>query len=288
MPSPEEVAQGLPLHGEAASAEWTFISSHADEQSATLITEVELPAYHLRCRRELSLRAGSSIASIRETVTNLADAPQDIHWVQHAAFGPPMFTHQSQLFLPAARAITWPLGYEGISYLRSDTEFQWPNAPKSSGGTVDVSHPFERNGTGFVVSVLTDPARSDAYAAVLNRQLGLVSGYHFERKHFPWIALWEENHARDYAPWNGTTQVRGVEFGNTPMPLGLAHARHTQKLFDTPILTTIAAGEQLQTTYKLFVSKASAECHMISDVIASDRDLLIRFDGGADLRIPGA
>jgi hypothetical protein len=250
--------------------------------------EVELPAYRLRARREVSLHAGSSIVAISENVINLADTSLDFHWVQHAAFGPPLFTHDSQLFLPAARAITWPLGYEGISYMRSDAEFQWPNGPTAIGGSVDLSHPFEREATGFVVSVLTDPARTHAYAAVLSRYLGVVAGYHFDRATFPWVALWEENRARAYAPWNGITQVRGVEFGNTPMPLGLEHARETQQLFGTPTLTTIAPRGQMHTTYKLFLSRVPEDCHTIFDVVQADADLILRCDRGAELRISGA
>src|SRR5690242_12884945 len=236
MPSAAEVEQGLPLHGEAANSEWRIVAATSDEDRDSLILDVELPVYQLRCRREITLAKGASFASITETLTSFAPAPTDFQWVQHAAFGPPMLNHESaQLFLPAERAITWPLGYEDIDYLPNNVEFPWPQAPGPAGEIVDRSRPFAHAHTGFVVSVLADSQRQDAYAAVLNRDLGLVAGYHFDRSRFPWIALWEENRARQYAPWNGVTQVRGVEFGNTPMPLGLDQARRTNCLFETPV-----------------------------------------------------
>jgi hypothetical protein len=51
MPSPEEDAQGLPLHGEAASAEWSMVSAEEGETCAALVLEVDLPVCRLKARR---------------------------------------------------------------------------------------------------------------------------------------------------------------------------------------------------------------------------------------------
>jgi hypothetical protein len=42
----------------------------------------------------------------------------------------------------------------------------------------------------------------------------LALGYRWERATFPWLMTWEENRARQQAPWNGRTLVRGLEFGS--------------------------------------------------------------------------
>jgi hypothetical protein len=286
MPSDAEVAQGLSLHGEAASAAWKLISLTSSVDEASLTMEVELPAYKLHCRRTITLRAAASSAAITETVTNLSDAPLDFQWVQHATFGPPLFAKDNaELFIPAAQAISWPLGYEGMALVADNAEFTWPNAPTPSGTLVNLARPFQREKTGFVVSVLTDPTRNDAYAAVLNRRLGLVAGYHFDRTRFPWIALWEENRARDYAPWEGITQVRGVEFGTSPMPLGLEQAQNTGTLFNTPVLTSISPGAEISTTYEIFATEVPKHHETISDVLHAADDLVIRFGDSGDCRV---
>src|ERR1700683_3498785 len=89
MPSPEDDARGLPLHGEAASAEWTTVSAEEGEDSASLTLEVELPVSHLSCRREITLRANALTAAIEETVVNRSSAETMLQGVQHAAFGEP-------------------------------------------------------------------------------------------------------------------------------------------------------------------------------------------------------
>ena len=42
----------------------------------------------------------------------------------------------------------------------------------------------------------------------------MALGYRWERAAFPWLMTWEENRARQQAPWNGRTLVRGLEFGS--------------------------------------------------------------------------
>jgi hypothetical protein len=71
MPSSEEAQQGLPLHGEAASSEWKIVSAVADDDTAALALEVELPVYRLHFRREISLPHDAFTVCIAETVTNL-------------------------------------------------------------------------------------------------------------------------------------------------------------------------------------------------------------------------
>jgi hypothetical protein len=101
--------------------------------------------------------------------------------------------------------------------------------------------------------LLTNPEPRDAYIAVHNRHHGLVAGYYFDRSVFPWIALWEENRARQYAPWNGITRVRGIEFGTSPMPHGLDQARKLGRLFDHAVLTSLPASSEVSTCYEMFV-----------------------------------
>jgi hypothetical protein len=231
------------------------------------------------------VRANALTAAIEETVVNRSGAEIVLQWVQHTAFGEPFYTKaDSSLFVPVARARTWPLGYEGRELLPNDTEFAWPVAPTTTGGRVDLTIPFQRDGTGFVASLLVPVQRASGYIAIHNRRLGLVAGYSFDRPRFPWIALWEENCARPYAPWNGTTRVRGVEFGTSPMPLGLEQAREMRSLYDTPVLTTIPPGSQLNTMYEIFVSPVASDWKGVSDVVTSGDSLAIR-DEAREIRL---
>ncbi len=133
-----------------------------------------------------------------------------------------------------------------------------------------------RSKTGFVASLLADMTLDHAFIAVHNRRLQLLAGYVYRPQDFPWIAMWEENRARTYAPWNGMTQVRGVEFGNTPMPLGLDHARQNPRLFETPTYEQLRAGEQAAKSYFAYLCPAPPDLHCIEDVNINGTQLVIR------------
>jgi len=286
MPSSAEAEQGMALHGEAASAEWKVLPTSRHDGSATLAMEVTLPVYRLRFQREISLPADAFTACITEVVTNLSRQAVEFQWVEHAAFGEPLLTKGvATLFLSGSRGVTWPAGYEGHESLSNSAEYRWPYGLSTNGEPIDLSQPFARDGTGFVAALLTDSDRESAFVAVRNRRHELVAGYSFDRAVFPWIALWEENCARDYAPWNGRTRVRGVEFGTSPMPLGLAHARKMRSLFDTPVLASIPAGSQMEVQYDLFLHRVPPQWTQIKDVRRFDRTLVVRGSGNEEITL---
>ena len=286
MPSSEEAKQGLPLHGEAANSEWKVVSAVADDDSATLVMEVTLPVYRLHVRREISLPHEAFTACITEIVTNLSGDAIVCQWVQHAAFGEPFFANgEATLFVSGTRGVTWPAGYEGRELLASDVEYKWPYAPSLDGGSVNLSQPFVRDGTGFVAALLADSGDKNAFVAVHNRRHQLLAGYCFDSRVFPWIVLWEENRARAYAPWNKRTRVRGVEFGTSPMPLGLAHAREMRRLFDTPVLRSIPAKSCLQAQYDLFLHPVPPQWTQIKDVRQTEDTLVVRGDTDDEIKL---
>jgi hypothetical protein len=286
MPSLEEAERGMGLHGEAASSEWKVVSALADDDSATLVMEVTLPVYRLHFRREISLKREALTACIAESVTNLSGASVEFQWVQHAAFGEPFFANgEATMFVSGSRGVTWPAGYEGHEVLENGFEYQWPYAQSIDGEPINLSQPFVRDGTGFVAALLLDSDHENAFVAVHNQRHQLLAGYCFDSKTFPWIVLWEENRARAYVPWNKRTKVRGVEFGTSPMPLGLAHAREMGRLFDTPVLASIPGRSRLQAQYDLFLHPVPRQWSQIKDVRQTEHTLVVRGDRDEEIKL---
>lgn len=286
MPSESEAAQGLPLHGEASSREWEIADCVASRDFAELEARVHLPAYGLTFRRTLHVNAGSEAVRVEETVRNLRGVDAQVQWVEHVTFGEPFFrTGDATLSVPVQRAITWPRGYEERAALLDNAEFQWPHAPAADGGTVDLSAGFVQTNKGFVGALQLDESREHAFIAIHNRTENLVAGYVFDRRLFPWVALWEENLARDYAPWNGRTRARGVEFGTSPMPLGLRQALDSGPLFGTPVLTRIPAEREVSTTYYMFVAPVPATWDGVRDVQLESGQIVVRSSTHQDVRI---
>jgi hypothetical protein len=282
-PSASDAAQGIPLHGEAAAQKWEF-----ELMAEGCVGRVELPAAKLQFQRTVSLLKDSSVIFVEETVTNHGAAAREIHWVQHLSLGPPFLSPgQSSIHASLDHSMTWPLGYEGREMLRDGAAFEWPHAPSVQDGTLDLRIPFQRRGAGFLAAARVDITREIGYISVLNWDVGLALIYCFRREDFPWVAVWEENCARLAAPWNGVAQVRGMEFGTTPMPLGREAIQTMGSLFATPGSRIVPSGGTLHARYIACVAAIPQDWREISNVIPGQNVLTLVGPRSADrLQLP--
>jgi len=287
-PSAEMAVAGLGLHGEAASIRWTVIASaNVDNSRCRLVAS--LPIAGLTFERDIRLGTGQSVAYIEETVTNNRGIEHRLDWVQHVTFGEPFLQAEvSTLVTSAQDAMTSPFGYEGHPLLPSNRYFSWPHAPcelKSS--SVDLRLPFTQKGRGFLAGLRLDPRLEIEYLLVINWKLRLGVGYCFRRCDFPWMAVWEENCARQDAPWNGNTQARGMEFGTTPLPIAANGGLADERFSDTPRGCNIAAHRKKTTRYVMFLFAVPAEMHSAERVVlASDSIFICDGKGAVSLSVP--
>ena len=229
-PTTDKAIAGLGLHGEAAVTRGS-VNCSAEAQRSLCRWVVSLPIAQLRFEREIYLENEQTVAYVQETVSNKSDMEHKCDWVQHVTFGQPFLSEGVSTIITSAHSgMTSPFGYEGKSLLPNNRYFTWPYVRHgSNSGSVDLRLPFTEKGKGFLAGLMLDPERKIEYLLAVNWRLRLGVGYCFRRQDFPWMAIWEENCARQDAPWNGTTQARGMEFGTTPLPLtgngGLADNR---------------------------------------------------------------
>jgi hypothetical protein len=289
-PSAEQAAAGLSLHGEAPNTRWTLVST-AVPGEALARWKVELPSAHLGFEREIRLGVAESVAYVRETVINESGAEHAFDWVQHATFGPPLLKKgESTLSVSGGRGITSPVSYDGGSMLANNREFIWPHAPLASGkGFADLQQPFAEKGLGVIAGVQLDPRREQEYVLAVNWKRRLGAGYCFRRADFPWMTVWEENHARPDTPWNGRVQARGMEFGTTPLPLGREETVRRGPIFDTPHQCVIPAGGKKTAHYLIFLFEVPSGLDAIENVEArGDSIVLYGQNGHPSLSIPAA
>jgi hypothetical protein len=288
-PSKAETAQGLLLHGEAATSRWRLTEQKETASEARLEFAVRLPAAGLRFHRKLRLLRGESVVYIEESVANERAQDHFFHWTQHVTLGSPLLsTDTSSIALSGTRAITWPHGYEGAALLPDNQEFTWPYAPTLDGEKIDLSRPFVRDGKGFIASLLIDPKRDIGFVAALNWELGLLLGYCFRRADFPWVAIWEENAARQNSPWSGKTRARGLEFGSTPMPVGKEETFARGPLFGTPTFRRVPAKSTLRAPYFAFVGIVNSHWRSIRDVQLTAHKIIVTEQRGQQLELQAA
>lgn len=285
MPSDEEIAAGAVLHGEAGVRRWTA-SLRPREDEGRLRFSVCLPASGLVFTRELSLRKGESVVRVREAVRNLLGADQFIQWQQHAVLGPPFLDpDKCVITLPSVRGIIDPGDYEGHPALASDSEFPWPAAPAVGGGSVDLQHPCQTPGRGFVAGIQIDPRRDCGFACAVNQAERLAFGYIFRRSHFPWVTLWEENRTRTAPPWCGREQARALEFGVSPLPIGRAEMLRRGDVFGTPTLLRVPARAAVHTSWAIFLCRVPDGLRRVNDIVCQPSRLCLTTDGSAELTI---
>src|SRR2546425_3376220 len=172
-PSEAEAAAGLTVHGEGSVARYEMQSeTHAITASALL------PMAQLRFERRLRLRPGSRALSITETVENVSSLDRPIAWTQHVTLGPPFLVPGSTEFrAPATRSKVIETDFSaGKGYMRIGAEFDWPNAPRIGGGTVDMRVYTSAPVSAAYSAHLMDPHREQGWFAAYSPQRKLLFG----------------------------------------------------------------------------------------------------------------
>ena len=211
-PSAEEHAAGIGVHGEASVAPYDIEIS-----GPTLRASATFPLAQIRFERTLELRGLK--AEIAESVESLAAFDRPIGWTQHVTFGPPFLENGVTAFdMDATRSKAFDSAFGAHDYITPGAEFDWPHAPAIAGGSADLRVYNSAPASSAYTAHLMDPASEDAWFRASNAKAGVGIEYRWKRADFPWTGIWEENHSRAGAPWNGRTQTRGIEFGVSPFP----------------------------------------------------------------------
>jgi hypothetical protein len=249
-PSGEEAQAGFPVHGEASTARYAIEAS-----GVSLTLRADLPQARLRIERRIDL-VGRAIR-VREQVENLAATDRPIGWTQHVTLGPPFLQKGStQLRASARRSKVFEGRFGPADYLAPGAEFEWPLAPRAGGGTADLRLYTDAPSSSAYTAQQMDPAREHAFFVAFSPESRLAFGYVWRRADFPWMGIWEENHARPAAPWNGRTLTRGLEFGVSPFPETRRQMIDRGRTFDTPGFRWIPARQTLAVEYWAVLNRA--------------------------------
>jgi hypothetical protein len=264
-PSDLEASLGVTLHGEAGIATWLCEN---DATHGSMTVRAELPITGLQVERKFHLTPGESVVRVEEQVRNLRDTPREIQWQQHPTLGAPLVdAESSSIAASVGQGRTWPLGYDGPCLFPSDKPFEWPYVDTEAHGRRDLRRPFTAPNGGFVVALQQNPNREIGFISALNWELGLVFGYCFRSADFPWLTIWHENRARDYAPWNSRTRALGLEFGTTPLPVGKEEMERLRSNFEGPIDLTVPPHGKLKQSWLMFLVEVPKTWREVQDVI---------------------
>ncbi len=275
-PSKPETDAGIPVHGEAPCLNWKV-----DKVTGSSLTySTTLPAAQMHAVRKITLTRGSTAIWIDETVTNLSPLDRPFGWNQHVTLGPPFLREGESFYdLSVSWSKVYPREFSKEERLKRGAEFEWPNAPASKGGEIDLrEYPKGKPNSDFTAGLIPANRKWGFFTAV-NVKKGLVIGYVWPRKEWPWIANWEENHSRSGKPWLGKAVARGMEFGTTPYPDSRRDMVTMGQLHGTPVYRWISAKATQKISYGAFVAAVPAGTTGVKDVTVDGSRIKVILDG---------
>lgn len=253
-PSPTEEQAGIPVHGEAPVATYQM---NGTDTSVTM--KADLPAAQVRFARKVTL-VPNGVLHFIETVENLSATDRPIGWTQHVTLGAPFLepgmTHFS-LTATRSRVIESPFN-QGLGMQQPGADFDWPMCPRRDGTIDDLRTMTTDAVSGGFTAHLMDPSTEHASFVAWSSRYKLLIGYAWRRTDFPWLARWEENHLRTWAPWNGNGYALGMEFGVSPMVENRREMVARSSMFNAPTFLWLGAKSVATIEYCAFVRSAES------------------------------
>jgi hypothetical protein len=251
-PSASEAAAGMPVHGEAVTAVY---QASANRDSLTLSTKLEKA--EMQFERTLRLAPGG-IVHFCEVLENLSCTDRPIAWTQHVTLGAPFLELGSTCFqATATRSKVIEPGFnDDLGMQKTGAEFDWPCCPRKDGKVSDFRTLTSEKVSGGFTAHLMDQSVEQAGFAAWSPRLKILFGYRWNRKDFPWLARWEENHLRSMPPWSGRGFAIGMEFGVSPMVESRLDMVARATLFGAPTFRWLPAKSTIKVEYSAFINQS--------------------------------
>lgn len=264
-PSPEEARAGLDTHGEASVVRWRCTGRKVSAKRVTFRYGCDLRIAQMRFVRTIVLDAGSCVVRISERVTNAARRDVPFTMCQHVTFGPPFLEPGVTVFdLSATRGQTFPGPVGNPQRMKSSAGFAWPNGPGQK-GRVDLRRMGKGKNSDFA-AVLMDPKLEHVWFSAVNPTQGLMIAYVWRREDYPWMGIWEERFARTERPWNGKSFTRGMEFTNTPFPVGLRKSVDMGAFQGRPTFRWLPALGTVSFNYSMLAMPVEPDCKGVARI----------------------
>lgn len=279
-PSDAEAKCGLTCHYEAPVARWSVVRKKIGARGLEFEYGCKLPAAQMSFSRLVSMKKGSGIVTVRETVKNLARRDVPFTMCQHVTFGPPFVEPGVTIFdAPATRGHTCPDKFASPQRLKINAAYRWPDGPGAKGKVNLRLHGRERYGD--YSANLMDLKKEHAWFSIVNPRLGLMLAYVWRRADFPWLGIWEENRSRKAAPWNGKTIARGMEFANSPFPMGLRKSVDLGKFHGQRTYAWLPARGRVAFEYSILAACVGQDCRGIKDILPDGGKFKVELPGNS-------
>ncbi len=274
--SEEESAAGLSGHGEANKLHWATVSASDRNGIAALVQAVQLPRHQEVFKRTITLRDGENVIRVHAELESLLGFDRPAVWAEHATIGSPFLERGVTVVdLSPNRAMVrpQPKASRGRTHrLAGGEEFDWPLAPTTAGGTVDLRAAPRSGDTLDHTGHLMTPSGKYAWVTALHPRKNLVLGYLFKTAEYPWLQTWE------HYPAEGL-MARGLEFGTQAFDLPRRQVITENRIFGELLYRWLPAKSKIESTYLMFWARTPDGFEGVDEVELSGGALTLTDQG---------
>ncbi len=272
--SPDEMRAGLGPHGEAPVARWKCSGRKAGARRLAFSYGCDLPAMRASLVRTIVLREGSHIIRVSERLRSKAKCDTPFTMCQHVTFGPPFVEPGVTIFdMSAKRGSTFPGAFSDTQRLKESSDFTWPDGPGQK-GKVDLCTMGKGKNSDFLAMEM-DRDMKHAWFSALNPRKGLMVAYVWRRDDYPWTGIWEESFARKGKPWNGKSLTRGMEFTNSPLPVGLRKSVDMGSFKGQPAFRWLGALRSRTFDYSIIALPVDEGCRGVASITPDAKGFVV-------------
>jgi hypothetical protein len=270
QPSAEDLAHGMPFHGEATRVMWKVGTS-----TATSVTmSAHLPMANLDVARTAKLAEGSAVLTVSETVTNRNRLGKIYNMVQHPTIGPPFLDEQTIVDANARR------GFMQSSPMPNPEEpsVWWPQALKD-GAPVNMRF-LTNDPMPNVVSYVVEERLG--WTTASSPTSGLLLGYLWKTAEYPWFNAWR------HVDGANKPLARGLEFGTTGLHQPFAVLMEKGKIFGRRLAAYLEPGASETRGYIAFLVKIPSDWRGTERVTLQDGTITVFERGSRKVTVSGA
>lgn len=271
-PSKEEIAAGMPFHGEAHTEDFKVVT-RKDSAAITVTMSASLPLVQETFTRRYRMLDDEQVLHVESELESLLGFDRPISWAEHATVGSPFLEPGVTVVdISGSRSHTRP--YTSVNAgdverrLKSDQDFNWPIAPGLDGQSIDLRQTPEHPHYMDHVTTLLYPSREYSWATAINPKKRMIVGWIFRTADFPWLQYW------GFYPGTGKL-ARGMEFSTQPYDIPRRDAVSMGTMFETPTYKWLPAKSKLTTRFLLFYARVPDGFTKVDDVRFENQKLII-------------
>jgi hypothetical protein len=277
-PSDQEMAAGMPFHGEANHQVFRILAATDSGPSHSVTMQATLPLAQETLTRTAEIIDGENVVYVKSVLESLISVDRPLSWAEHATIGPPFMEKGKVVVdMPATRCRVRPFKPGEIpGHLVYDKDFTWPMAPVVGGGEANIREiPTDHNWLDLA-SCEMDPSRTLAFVTALQLEKHLLYGYVFRREEYPWLMSWMNFTSDDRA-------ARGMEFSTQPFDISHRDTVAMSPLFGVPTFRWLPAKSKIENHFVIFYTRVPEAFTKIDDVTLQNGRLTIVDRSGATL-----